>query len=467
MSIKWLGAAATAVVMLPVFLVGSDAPMPQAESDEVETPGAIDLSLPGQPGPATNQVLGRNELDAAIGGNVLVNDRTLCPNGRGLIQSETSVAVAGNVVVAAFNDSRGVCEPDTHAAVGWAFSLDNGDTWTDGGGLPSSRQLNNGDPWVAASPDGQTFYLTGLYNGYQGFGFYRGTVTNTGIDWSLATVVQFGSATHDKEAIAVNPSTGRIHLTYTRFSAPCTICSTYSDDGGFTWNPQVPVYTGSSQGSMPALDGQGNLYVAFNASPNIRVYKSTDGGDSFQSVASFGFSTPGVPFMDRSSDFPQIAIDTSGGDLDGWVYVVWHNGVANNVNVMISHSEDGGASWSTPMIVNQDGVASYHWWGSVSVDANGTVNVIYLDRRNSPGTGLTDCFLSQSTDGATTFTDYQVTDLTSSWQGIMTDPGFTYAGDYIRGVTQGTSLYATWADPRNGDPDVYFSRIDAPMGARR
>jgi len=459
-------------LLLPYLILNSDGKL--AESDEgEETPGAVDLTLPGNEGPATNEVLGRNQLDAAVGENKAVNDRTLCSTGRGRIQSETSVAVAGNVVVAAFNDSRGVCSPpfDDHAAVGWGFSLDYGETWTDGGGLPNSRNLNNGDPWLAVSPDGSTFYLTGLYNGYQGFGFLRGTVTETGVDWSLATVISFPpSATHDKEAIAVDPNTGRIHLTYTRFGSPGGIFATHSDDGGFTWSPQVPVHTGGSfQGSFPAIDGQGNVYVALQASPNIRVYKSIDGGDSFQSLPNgiFPFSTTGVPFMDRSSDFPQVGIDTSGGARDGWVYVVWHQGVGGTIRPMISHTEDGGDTWSSPIPVNQDDVATYHWWPSVSVDSNGTVNVIYLDRRNNPGTGLTDLYLSQSTDGASTFTDTQVTDVTSSWQNIATDPGFTFAGDYIRGVTQSTSLYATWPDPRNGDPDVYFSRIDTLAAARK
>jgi len=49
----------------------------------------------------------------------------------------------------------------------------------------------------------------------------------------------------------------------------------------------------------------------------------------------------------------------------------------------------------------------------------------------------------------------------------MSDPGFTYAGDYLRGVTQGTSLYAVWPDVRNRDPDVYFSRIDTAKLAAR
>jgi hypothetical protein len=466
---RWLRTASPALLIFPAFFVASDAWVSRGETDEAETPGAIDLTLPGYLGPATNEVLGPNGLAIEVGANVAVNDRTLCPNGRGLIQSETSIAVAGNVVVAAFNDSRGVCMPDQHAAVGWGFSFDNGDTWTDGGTLPMSRQMNNGDPWLGVSPDGSTFYLAGLYNGYQGFGFHRGTVTKTGIDWAFVRVVSFPpNATHDKEAIAVNPITGRIHLTYTRFGSPGGIFSSYSDDSGDTWSSQVPVQAGGGvQGSFPAIDGQGNLYVGLVSSGTVRVYRSADGGDSFQAVASFPYSALGVPFMDRSSDFPQLAVDTSGGPYDGFVYVVWHSGVGGWNRPMIAHSEDGGTTWTSPMPVNQDDVSAPHWWPSVSVDANGTVNVVYLDRRNNPGTGLTDLYLSQSTDGGYSFTDTQVTDVTSSWQGIRTDPGFTYAGDYLRGVTQGTSLYTVWPDPRNGDPDVYFSRIDTAALAAR
>ena len=441
---------------------------PSGEAEEM--PGALDPTVKGNLGPATNEVRAGNKLDGAVGANVLVNDRTLCPNGRGLTQSEISMAAAGNVVVAAFNDSRGPCMPDQHAAIGWAFSFDNGDTWTDGGTLPMSRLMNNGDPWLGVSPDGQTFYLVGLYNGYAGFGFHRGTVTETGIDWQFVRVVSFPgtSVLHDKEAIAVNPITGRIHLTYTRFQGSASsIYATYSDDQGDTWTPQVPVYLGSSQGSFPALDNYGTLYVAFNGGGAIRVYRSFDSGDSFQPVTAFPVSATGVPFMDRSSDFPQIAVDTSGLDLDGFVYVVWHQSIAGNMQAMISHSEDFGDTWTTPIPVNQDDVVTYHWWPSVSVDANGTVNVIYLDRRNNPGTGLTDLFLSQSFDGGYTFFDTQVTDVTASWQGIRYDPGFTYAGDYLRGITQGTSLYAAWPDTRNGDPDIYFSRIDSASLAAR
>src|SRR5260370_26718167 len=242
---RWLRTASPALLIFPAFFLGSDEWVSRGDTDEVETPGAIDLTLPGNLGPATNEVLAPNSLAAAVGANVMVNDSTLCPNGRGVIQSETSIAVAGSVLVAAWNDSRRVCMPHKHAAIGWGFSLDNGDTWTDGGTLPMSRQMNNGDPWLGVSPDGSTFYLAGLYNGYQGFGFHRGTVTKTGIDWSFVPVVSFPpNATHSKEAIVVNPITGRIPLTYTRFGSPAGIDSPYSHDRGGHRKPAVAVHPG-------------------------------------------------------------------------------------------------------------------------------------------------------------------------------------------------------------------------------
>src|SRR5262249_23838742 len=87
-------------------------------------------------------------LDAAIGPNTLVNSRDLCA-GRGLVQSETSMTVYGDVIVAAWNDARGFfCA--NRSTLGWAYSFDGGQTFTDGGTLPGGqRPWSNGDPALA------------------------------------------------------------------------------------------------------------------------------------------------------------------------------------------------------------------------------------------------------------------------------------------------------------------------------
>jgi len=217
------------------------------------------------------------------------------------------------------------------------------------------------------------------------------------------------------------------------------------------------------------VDSYGNLFVAFASGGTMKVAWSGDYGDTWQTVASFPFTNTSFLGFDRSSDFPQLAIDRSGGARDGWVYVVWQSRSPQNVlRPYISHTEDFfGETWTTPIPVNNDDTTALHWWPSVSVDANGNVNVVYFDRRLNPGSYLTDVFLSQSTDGGYTFSDTRVTDVSGNWQGVRHDGGFCYTCDYIRAVSAGTKLYATWVDPRNGDPDIYSAVIDTAVTAAK
>ncbi|MBI1747044.1 MAG: exo-alpha-sialidase [Acidobacteria bacterium] len=434
-----------------------------------KTVGAHDPSVIGVSRPAKAPVYFVEPLDVAVGPNVLVNDRQLCPNGRGLQQNETSIAVAGDVVVVAFNDARGGQSgcPTLHAAIGWGYSLDGGATFTDGGTLPQSTHFNNGDPWLGVSPDGQTFYLSGLWDSYRGFGFYRGTATADDFVWQEPVVISFGSGLHDKEAFVVDPNSGTIYMSYTLLGSGGGIKLTRSYDGGDTWASPVTIGTGG-QGSFPAVDNSGTLYVAYNAGSSVRVARSWDGGDTFQNVGNFSIRVQSVTYMDRSPSFPQVAVDMSGGPRDGAVYVVWQSLSAQNVlRPYLTASTDNGDTWSAPVPVNDDTTSAFHWWPSVSVDSNGNVNVIWLDRRLNPGTGLTDVYFGQSTDGGGAFLNVRVTDVSGNWQGVARDPGFCYVCDYIRAVSYGTDVYATWSDPRNGDPDIYFSRIDAAAMAAR
>lgn len=462
-------------LMLCVALVPGFAGDDRLSKPEGAT-GAVDPRLPGYYGPPPIQDLTPTVRDAAVGPNLLVNDRQLCPNGRGLQQNETSIVVSGDVVIAAFNDARGARSacPDLHAAIGWGYSLDGGATFTDGGGLPRSAEFNSGDPWLGVSPDGQTFYLSGIWNNLSGFGFYRGAVTNGAITWGDPVVVNFGPGTYDKEAFVVDHNTGAIYLTYTWFN-PRSILLTRSTDGGDTWQPPVTVARGDTQGSFPTIDNRGNLYIAYNLgypSPiqQTAVARSTDGGQTFDTLVRYSFLTLTMFFIDRAPSFPQIAVDNSGGKRDGWVYLVWHGlrSPDNYLRPYMSHSEDGGATWSEPTPINTDTETVPHWYPSVSVDDNGNVNVIFYDRRLNPGTGRTDLFLAQAGDGGQTFTNTRVTDVSGNWQGVRHDSGFIYHGDYIRAVSRGTVVYAAWTDPRNGDPDIYFARIDAAaLAARR
>lgn len=146
-----------------------------AQDGEEEMPGALDPNIPEVLATGPAPINQKASLDGIVGDNVLVNSRDRCPSGQGNIQNETSIAADGQYVLVAYNNSRGRCDPP-YSVLGFSYSLDYGATFTQGTGLPRGAQLNNGDPWLGMSSRDpvsglRTFYMAGLYNGYNGFGF--------------------------------------------------------------------------------------------------------------------------------------------------------------------------------------------------------------------------------------------------------------------------------------------------------
>jgi hypothetical protein len=405
-----------------------------------------------------------------IGPNVRANSRDACSGGHGTIQSETAIAKSGRAVVVAYNDFRGFyCPQNGYQVTGWAYSLDNGRTFTDGGPLPG-RQSLGGDPELATGPDG-TFYLVSLWNPLSGMAVLRGTVndTGTGINWSNPTVIQTSGEAYDKENIAVDQNTGTIYITYTRFgSQQGTIGLYVSHDGGLTFQGPTAVARVAGhtlQGSVPAVGPNGELYVAYDmdypSDTGVGFVASYDGGQTFtdpvQISTTRGFSVPGT---DRSPSFPHMAVDTSGGPYTGNIYVSWQSaiGVGNTGEAVVSTSQDGGATWSSPQVINNDGGQGIEWAPTVSVDSQGNLDSFFYSRRAHPGTMLTDLYFAQSTDGGQTFLPaLTATSVSSTWR--PNSDGTPAWGDYMNAITVGTKAYVAYADGRDGDPDAYVIHV--------
>jgi len=403
-------------------------------------------------------------LDAAIGPNTLVNSRELCPGGRGNTQSETSMAMFGNVIVAAFNDSRGFfCTG--RSRLGWAFSLDGGQSFTDGGTLPGGGTLwSNGDPTVAVGPDG-TFYVAGISNNFRGMSVSRGTVGKDGITWTFPVQAVTGSGTIDKELLAVDQVSGTVYMAYGRSQRIEVI---RSDDQGDTWSSPAVVAPSMGVGVFPLVAPSGRVYVAWLdgwPNPNQRMLfsSSDDGGASFSSPLEIARVCPfNVPGFNRGQvpAFPSVALDTSGGDFDGRVYVAWHSICSGDADAWLSSSDDGGLTWSDPVVINNDDpTTALQFSPTVSVDANGIVNAFFYDRRENPGTGITNVYFAQSFNGGAFFAaNVRITEVATNWSATASDitPNM---GDYMFSISAGSDALVIWSDGRSGDPDAYFARI--------
>ncbi|HEV2114711.1 MAG TPA: hypothetical protein VGR48_01720, partial [Terriglobales bacterium] len=276
------------------------------------------------------------------------------------------------------------------------------------------------------------------------------------------------------------------------------------------------------QSSVPAIGPNGEVYVVFqfgptfsaagtSASANINFARSLDGGVTFStpvSVADINSMRQDSPVgynRNRINDHPRIAVATTGSHK-GRVYVVFYSAVSPvgttvrgpcpagtpppnaqciqqplvSSQVFITFSDDQGNTWSTPAPLAPDVPATglKRWWPVVTVEPGGNVDVVYYESQEttvtpanlcSPNVGgirragfansLVDTFWVQSTDGGTTFSSpTKVTSATTNWCTTVSNiaPNF---GDYIGSASGGNHLNPSWADGRNGVPDVFTAPI--------
>jgi hypothetical protein len=78
---------------------------------------------------------------------------------------------------------------------------------------------------------------------------------------------------------------------------------------------------------------------------------------------------------------------------------------ANDRDIFVTSSDDGALTWTTPVRINDDpfnnGRDQFHPW--LTVDNQGVVSVVFLDRRHDPANQTYHCYVAQSFDGGATW----------------------------------------------------------------
>jgi len=313
--------------------------------------------------------------------------------------------------------------------------------------------------------------------------------TNGGLTFNPSVVVAEGSrgVLNDKPYIAVDASdgiySGNVYVTWTIFSFKADkefaqIVLSRSTNGGQTWSdpisisPEFDTSTRVVQGSMPAVGPDGTVYVAYYDSLgdgwlsgdfSLMIAKSTDGGESFTSpvviatMPEIGFDLPPTTFRAWASMFPYMAVDHFDSD---YVYVVF---TAYDLifaeDIYFSRSDDGGDTWDSPMVVNDDITFNSQFFPSVTVTPDRRIHIIWGDRRDDPDNYLYNVYYD-SVPFTGPFnpglgTDEKISDAQSD----PTIQNPSYIGDYFDiASTSANDVFAVWTDTRNdGDQDIYIA----------
>lgn len=365
------------------------------------------------------------------------------------------------------------------------WSEDGGHTWKNGK-LTSSYGVF-GDPVITADPQGN-FYYAHLSDpeGKQWGGeklLDRIVVqksTDGGKTWSNGA---FCGENHpkdqDKHWLGVDPKSGAIYCTWTEFDKyeskdiandHSRILFSKSTDGGLTWSKGLKINQSdgdcsdddfTTEGAVPVVGPNGEIYVAWAWNSAIWFDKSTDGGKTWLAEDIRVTDQPGgwtfdVLGISRCNGLPVTDCDRSNGPHRGTIYVNWcdHRSGEDDPDVWIAKSKDSGATWSKPIRVNNDkkGHDQFLTWMTID-QTTGYVYCVFYDRRNYPDK-QTDVYLAVSKDGGETFTNMKISE-------SPFDPSkWVFFGDYNHISAHDGMVRPIWTRLQNGVLSVWTAIID-------
>ncbi len=385
-------------------------------------------------------------------------------------------------VIAAANDANSFAE-----AV--FLSTDGGATWNPSlTNLPlAAGDAGQSDPAVDWTSDGTAWALCIGFDAAQTNLQVRAyQSTDNGANWTLDGTPSGTQNGADREIIWVDhsptsPFRDQIYATWHN-GVPVF----FSRRTGGAW--QAPIQLSGAETTVLGIGGDiktnsfGDVFVFWpdaDGSRNILVAKSTDGGATFGApvvIATTFATTRRLSIPADSGRKARVyvsagAFRTATKDL---VYAVWSDlsgesgctsggGPGTNVSstcktrVWFSRSTDGGATWSAPVMLNNQASLNDQFHSKLAVDdSTGNLIVIYDDTVADPGRLQTDIWMQTSTDDGQTWSS--ATKVTSARSDETTaGANLNQYGDYNGLSGFAGTFFPSWTDRRSGGPEEIWT----------
>jgi hypothetical protein len=374
---------------------------------------------------------------AVFSKNIRLNDDT--GTGR---QTEVALAAGPDgLVLAGWMDERStrVCA--------YSFSTDGGLTWSPNVSIPNAGGVFVGDPSVAIDGGGTMYAVCQDYLNSQGSAgnIRMMTSKDKGKTWSAISTIQ---SAPDKPWVGAGADDGTLFVSW--LGNPGGLKR--STDHGTTWGP-IQSLGNIVHGTGITTSTSGLVHVPFNLDSDqnqLRYLRSKDHGQTYDAPRDL---IPDMGTFCFTCNPRQHPIVGAAADPTGKIVAItWSSTMPageGDDDVWLMYSNDGGDTFSKPIRVNDNKVASRQFESWVAVDAGGWVHVAWTDFRES---GANETWYARSADPTKGFEpNIQVTDGHGSGN---TD----FLGDYKGIAVQGADVLVVWQDTRRDTGDIYFSR---------
>jgi len=352
-----------------------------------------------------------------------------------------------------------------------SYSTDAGNTWQSAEGVDPKNYRVSGDVSAVFDNRGHAFVCYIAFDKLGTFNYWAHGATRNGIfirrsldggkTWEADHVpvaeqpTADGIPFEDKPYIVADATkskfAGNLYIGWTRWRLKDSqMVLSRSTDDGKTWTAPIEIDAhpglprddnGAAEGFDGAVAPDGTLYTIWSQDNEIMLNTSRDGGKTFSGARPIVHTAPimfAIDTLDRANGFPQIGVDPKSKRI----YVTWSDYRNGDLDVFMSSSSDEGKHWTQPVRANNDpvnnGAEQFFQWLAVD-PVDGSVNVVFYDRRGDPKNRKQIVVLARSTDGGRTFNNY-------AWTGEAFEAGGTFFGDYSGLAAYGGRVYGVWTE---------------------